>query len=65
MAKAAFNKMSDLFTGKLDLKLRKKLLKYYIWRISLYGTGTWTLRPVDQKHLENFEMWCWRRVEIS
>jgi hypothetical protein len=20
---------------------------------------------VDQKHLEDFEMWCWRRMEIS
>jgi hypothetical protein len=26
---------------------------------------TWTLRAVDQKHLESFEMWCWRRIEIS
>jgi hypothetical protein len=26
-------------------------------------TGTWTLRAVDQKHLESFEMWCWRRME--
>jgi hypothetical protein len=25
----------------------------------------WTLRAVDQKHLESFEMWCWRRMEIS
>jgi hypothetical protein len=23
------------------------------------------LRAVDQKHLESFEMWCWRRMEIS
>jgi len=23
----------------------------------------WTLRAVDQKHLESSEMWCWRRVE--
>jgi hypothetical protein len=23
----------------------------------------WTLRAVDQKYLESFEMWCWRRVE--
>jgi len=23
----------------------------------------WTLRTVDQKHLESFEMWCWRRME--
>jgi len=24
---------------------------------------TWTLRAVDQKYLESFEMWCWRRIE--
>jgi hypothetical protein len=31
--------------------------------IALYGDETWTLRTVDQKHLESFEMWCWRRME--
>ena len=35
----------------------------YIWSIALYGAETWTLRAVDQKHLESFEMWCWRRME--
>jgi hypothetical protein len=45
------------------LKLRKKLVKRYIWSIALYGAETWKLRAVDQKHLENFEMWCWRRIE--
>jgi hypothetical protein len=29
----------------------------------LYGAETWTLRKVDQKYLESFEMWCWRRME--
>jgi hypothetical protein len=29
----------------------------------LYGGETWTLRKVDQKYLESFEMWCWRRME--
>jgi hypothetical protein len=24
-----------------------------------------SIRKVDQKYLENFEMWCWRRMEIS
>jgi len=23
----------------------------------------WTLRKVDQKYIESFEMWCWRRME--
>jgi len=35
----------------------------YIWSITLYGAETWTLREVDQKHLESFEVWCWRRME--
>ena len=38
-------------------------IKCYIWSIVLYGAETWTLRAVDQKHLESFEMWCWRRME--
>ena len=63
MAKAAFNKKKALFTGTLDLELRKKLVKCYIWSIALYGAETWTHRAVDQKHLESFEMWCWRRME--
>ena len=31
--------------------------------MALYGAETWTLRAVDQKRLESFEMWCWRRME--
>jgi len=63
MTRAAFNKKRALFTSTLDLGLRKKLVKCYIWSIALYGAETWTLRAVDQKHLESSEMWCWRRME--
>jgi len=61
MAKAAFNKTRDLFTSTFDLKLRKKLAKCYIWNRAYYGDESWTLRVVDQAHLERCEMWCWRR----
>jgi len=39
------------------------LIKCYIWSMALYGAETWTLRAADQKHVESFEMWCWRRME--
>ena len=45
MAKAAFKKKKNLFTSKLDLNLRKKLVKCYVWSMALYGAETWTLRP--------------------
>jgi hypothetical protein len=63
MAKAAFNKNRTLFTSKMDLNLRKKLVKYCIWSTAVCGDGTWTPRAVDQKHVEIFKMWCWRRME--
>jgi hypothetical protein len=56
MAKAAFTKKRAVFTNKIDLELRKKLLNCYIWRIALYGAQTGTLRTVYQKHLESFKM---------
>jgi hypothetical protein len=52
-----------LFTSKTDLELRKKIVKCYIWSIALYGAETWMLQAVDQKCLESFKMWCWRRME--
>jgi hypothetical protein len=63
MAKNAFKKKRALFTCTLELKLRKKLVKCYIWSVALHCTETWTLRAVDQKQLESSEMWCWRRKE--
>jgi hypothetical protein len=63
MAKAASSKKKTLFTSKLDVNLRKKLVKCYISNIALCGAETWTLRKVDHKYLESFEMWCWRRME--
>jgi hypothetical protein len=38
-----------------DLNLKKKLVKCYIWSIALYGAETWTLRAVDEKHLEKLQ----------
>jgi len=47
MAKAAVNKKRTLFTSTLDLNLREKLVKCYIWSTALYGAETWTLRAAD------------------
>jgi hypothetical protein len=40
MAKAAFNKKRALFTSKMGMELRKKLVKCYVWSIPSYGAET-------------------------
>ena len=61
--RASFNKKKTHYTSRVDVYLRKKLVKCYIWNTALCGAETWTRRRVDQKYLESFEMWCWRRME--
>ena len=29
----------------------------------MYGSETGTLRKLERKYLENFEMWYWKRME--
>jgi hypothetical protein len=48
MAQAAFNKKKTLFTSKLDLNLRKKLVKCYTWSMALYGAETRKKKKEDQ-----------------
>jgi hypothetical protein len=54
IAKAPFNKKKALFTSKLDINLRKKVVSEYTVSIALYGAETWTLRKVSQNCLERF-----------
>jgi hypothetical protein len=54
MAKAAFKKKKNLFTSKLELNLRKKLVNCYIWSLALYGAETWTLLESRSEILGKF-----------
>jgi hypothetical protein len=63
VVEVAFNRKKTLFTNKLGLNLRKKLVESYIWGTKFYGAETYTLHKLDQKYLENFEMCCWRSME--
>jgi hypothetical protein len=40
MAKATFNKKNTFFTSKLDLELRRKLVKCYVWCANLDSSET-------------------------
>ena len=40
IAKEAFNRKMSLLTSKLNIELKKKLVRYYVWSIALYGLET-------------------------
>jgi len=73
MTIAAFtNKQKFLLVNKLDLNLRNKrlkcfiwkLLKYYNWSVALYGTEIWTLRKPERVNkwpnsMTDIQVWWW------
>lgn len=46
----------------LNLHLRIRLLKCYVWSVLLYGAESWTLTTSAMNRLEAFEMWNYRRI---
>ena len=63
MAKEAFNRKRRVFSGPFEKELMKRLVKCFVWSAALYGAENWTLRRNEQKRVESFEMWIWRRME--
>jgi endonuclease III-like uncharacterized protein len=51
-ARAAFSKKKTFFTNKLDLNLRKKVVKCCIWSIGFYGSKASVLRKVIRNTLK-------------
>lgn len=62
-ARATFMNMRELLSNKsLDLMLRYRFVKCYIYSVLLYGVETWTIKANTMNRLEAFEMWVFRRM---
>ena len=56
------NKKQLLCSSSLSLEMKKKLTKICIWSVALYGSETWTLGKNEERVVNAFEIWCWRRM---
>lgn len=63
MARTTFQRMRTLFCDdNLNLKLRQRMVKCFIWSVLMYGVECWTLKVSSINRLEAFEMWIHRRM---
>jgi len=42
-AKKVFMEKKKLFTGKMNLELKNRIMKCLVWSVALYAAETWTL----------------------
>ena len=57
--------------SKLDSMLKSKditlptkvcLVKAMVFPVVMYGCESWTIKKVEHRRIDAFELWCWRRL---
>jgi len=42
--------------------MKKKLVKSCFWSVAVCGPETWTVRKSEERIINEFETWSWRRM---
>ena len=39
------------------------LVKAMVFPVVMFGCESWTVKKAEQRRIDAFELWCWRRLE--
>ena len=53
---------SILKSRDITLPTKVHLVKAMIFPVVMYGCESWTVKKVECRRIEAFELWCWRRL---
>ena len=56
------NPESILKSRDIALSTKVHLVKAMVYPEVMYGCESWTLKKVESKKIDIFELWCWRRL---
>ena len=61
--KAMIHLDSILKSRDISLLTRVHLVKAMVFLVVMYRCESWTIRKVECRRIDAFELWCWRRLE--
>ena len=59
--KVMTNLDSILKSGDITLSTKVHLVKAMVFPVVTYGCESWTIKKVEHRRTDAFELWCWRR----
>ena len=60
--KVMTNLHSILQSRDITLPTKVHLVKAIVFPIVMYGCESWTVKKVEHRRIDTFELWCWRRL---
>ena len=49
-------------SGDITLSTKVHLVKAMAFPVVMYGGESWTVKKVERRRIDTFELWCWRRL---
>ena len=49
-------------TRDITLLTKVHLVKAMVFPVVMYGCESWTIKKVERRRIDVFELWCWRRL---
>ena len=60
--KAMTNLDKVLKTRHISLLTKVRLVKAMVFPVVMHGCESWTIKKAEHQRLDDFELWCWRRL---
>ena len=60
--KAVTNLNSILKSRDITLLTQVRLVKTMVFPVVIYGCESWTIKKIEHRRIDAFELWCWRRL---
>ena len=60
--KVMINLDSILKSRDITLPTKVHLVKAIVFPVVMYGCESWTIKKVECRRIDAFELWCWRRL---
>ena len=60
--KVMTNLDSTLKSRDITLPTKVRLVKTMVFPVVTYGCESWTVKKAERRRIDDFELWCWRRL---
>ena len=54
--------MTNLESRDIILLIKVHIVKVMVFPEVMYGCESWTVKKVEHRRIDAFELWCWRRL---
>ena len=63
LGRKVMTNLDSIFKSRdITLPTNVRLVKAMVFPVIMYGCESWTVKKAERQRIDDFELWCWRRL---